>query len=326
MSIGALALAVVLGLIVNEICDVSPWLARRLVRWSARLRYQDASRAQLRAEELTALINERPGKLLKLCTGAIFALSAGAARLRRAAVGQAATTGTDHGPGPFEPTTGVARFLFPMERFRGEWRYHWIEVARSAMGAAVAATLGATSMVVWAPAWIRPAGLAAIVVVGVVWCGACGLRWFPNRSLVITNKRLLVMRGIVRRKVYMVPLVQVADMSYTQSSLGSLLNYGTFHLQGGDNLAVSLRKIRNVPHPNEIYLRVVEEMYDPESVEARITSYESTITDPETARPTLIAWIEAMPDDQLIDTARLVAFIMARKTEPLDGQYPATGS
>jgi hypothetical protein len=68
--------AFVAGLIVNEMCDVSPWLAKKLVRWSAHLRYSDPLRAEVRAEELTALIDSRPGKLLKLFT-AIGFLGAG---------------------------------------------------------------------------------------------------------------------------------------------------------------------------------------------------------------------------------------------------------
>ncbi len=68
--------SVVIGLIVNECCDVSPWCARKLVQWSAYRRYTDPGRAAERAEELAALIDERPGKLLKLFTALGFAGSA----------------------------------------------------------------------------------------------------------------------------------------------------------------------------------------------------------------------------------------------------------
>jgi hypothetical protein len=69
--------AIVLGLLVNEATDICPWIAVRLVRWSARLLYRRApERAAIRAEELAALINDRPGKLLKLFTALGFALHA----------------------------------------------------------------------------------------------------------------------------------------------------------------------------------------------------------------------------------------------------------
>ncbi|MFC4536224.1 hypothetical protein [Sphaerisporangium dianthi] len=72
MSGSEVAVAVILGLLINECCDIAPWLARMLVKRSAHLRYNDRSRAETRAEELTAFINDRPGKLLKLATALAF--------------------------------------------------------------------------------------------------------------------------------------------------------------------------------------------------------------------------------------------------------------
>lgn len=76
MTSAEIVLAIFLGLLVNEACDVSPWLARKVVCWSAYRRYGDAERAAVRTEELTALIDERPGKLLKLITALVFAVAA----------------------------------------------------------------------------------------------------------------------------------------------------------------------------------------------------------------------------------------------------------
>jgi hypothetical protein len=88
-------LTIVVGLLINELCDVSPWCARKLVRWSAFRRYADQDRAKIRAEELTALINERPGKLFKLITASCFAVSAVIISSRRAVARQ-----EDGGTGP----------------------------------------------------------------------------------------------------------------------------------------------------------------------------------------------------------------------------------
>jgi hypothetical protein len=74
--IASVLIPIAIGLLVNELCDVSPWLARRLVRWSAFRRYADPARAEARAEELAAVINARPGQLFKLTTTAGFAISA----------------------------------------------------------------------------------------------------------------------------------------------------------------------------------------------------------------------------------------------------------
>jgi lipopolysaccharide/colanic/teichoic acid biosynthesis glycosyltransferase len=74
---GEIAFAIISGLLVNEVTDICPWLAIRLMRWAARLRYPNApERATTRGEELAALINDRPGKLFKLFTAVGFAVHA----------------------------------------------------------------------------------------------------------------------------------------------------------------------------------------------------------------------------------------------------------
>jgi hypothetical protein len=61
-----------LGLMVNEFCDLSPWIARKLVAVAARLRYGTTDRAIERREIFASYINDRPGKLFKLLTALAF--------------------------------------------------------------------------------------------------------------------------------------------------------------------------------------------------------------------------------------------------------------
>lgn len=93
MTPGQILFAVLSGLAVNECCELSPWCARKLVRWSAHCRYTDAARADARAEELTALIDDRPGKLFKLITALGFAAGAVMASVRRTAMWRATASG-----------------------------------------------------------------------------------------------------------------------------------------------------------------------------------------------------------------------------------------
>ncbi|MGW3650014.1 hypothetical protein [Streptomyces sp. NPDC000878] len=78
-----IVIATVVALLTNEFCDVSPWIAKRLVGWAARRSYRDPARAEVRAEEWAALIDERPGKLFKLFTATGFFLGALAASTKR---------------------------------------------------------------------------------------------------------------------------------------------------------------------------------------------------------------------------------------------------
>lgn len=87
MSILGVAAGILSALAVNEACDVSPWAARKIVGWSARLRYADTQRAASRDEELAALIDARPGKLFKLITALAFAAAAIRVRTGQIAAG-----------------------------------------------------------------------------------------------------------------------------------------------------------------------------------------------------------------------------------------------
>ncbi len=77
MNLASIVVTVVLGLAINECCDISPWAAQALMRWAARCRYaSNPERAEIRAIELAALIDARPGKIFKLLTACGFATAA----------------------------------------------------------------------------------------------------------------------------------------------------------------------------------------------------------------------------------------------------------
>jgi membrane protein YdbS with pleckstrin-like domain len=171
-----------------------------------------------------------------------------------------------------EASTLVARYLFPTERYRGEWRRHIIHLT-GPISIGVAATIGL--------GWLS--GLLArgdgsldwlSGIMALAWFGVMGwvvwqfADWHFDR-FILTNKRVMKVSGIITRNVAMMPLLRVTDMKYEQSPLGRMLNYGTFVLESaGQDQA--LREVPHLPNPNELYLRVVEEMYEPAAVEARV--------------------------------------------------------
>ncbi|MFJ8348973.1 hypothetical protein ACIQ9J_21955 [Streptomyces sp. NPDC094153] len=70
-----LVTAVVLGLVVNELCDVCPWLARKVIRLAARAVPDREVRRRLE-EEWVAGLQDRPGKILKLFSAVTILVSA----------------------------------------------------------------------------------------------------------------------------------------------------------------------------------------------------------------------------------------------------------
>jgi len=80
--IAVIVVTVVATLVTNEFTDLCPWLAGKLVRWSASYRYAtDPGRAEVRAEELAGLIDSRPGHLFKLLTALGFVAAAAISRV-----------------------------------------------------------------------------------------------------------------------------------------------------------------------------------------------------------------------------------------------------
>lgn len=72
---------------------------------------------------------------------------------------------------------------------------------------------------------------------------------------VVTSQRMLLTSGWVTRKVAMMPLVKVTDMSFQRDWEGQLLGYGTFILESAGQ-EQALRVVDHLPYPEQLYLEV----------------------------------------------------------------------
>lgn len=155
----------------------------------------------------------------------------------------------------------VERFLLSGERCVVAVRRHWIVIAEPWLTA-----LGSLLLVAWLtfdvadPRLGRPLDLMWwlwFALLGrAVWLTSDHTRtWF-----VATDRRLLMVYGFFIRKVAMMPLTKVTDMSYHRSPLGWVLGYGTFVLESaGQDQA--LHKIDHVPHPDPTYRAIISEIF-----------------------------------------------------------------
>jgi uncharacterized membrane protein YdbT with pleckstrin-like domain len=72
---------------------------------------------------------------------------------------------------------------------------------------------------------------------------------------VITSQRLLLAKGFLLRRVDMMPLTKVTDMSFNRTATGQLLGFGEFVVESaGQDQA--LRHIEYLPYPEQLYLEV----------------------------------------------------------------------
>ncbi|MFD0731235.1 MULTISPECIES: PH domain-containing protein [Planotetraspora] len=77
---------------------------------------------------------------------------------------------------------------------------------------------------------------------------------------VVTSQRMLLTTGLITRKVAMMPLGKVTDMSFQRSLLGRLLGYGEFVLESaGQDQA--LRSVPYIPYPETLYLEVCQMIF-----------------------------------------------------------------
>lgn len=167
-----------------------------------------------------------------------------------------------------EPTVRVARYLFPTERYRGEWRRHWIRPGVRYVLTLGASVTGEILVRRFVPdAYLPPATVGVAVAGGLIALHVL-YAWYEG-CFVLTGRRVMLIEGVLRRRVSMVPLLRVTDLRFEQSLPGRLLGYGDFVIEGMGFLS-RIRRITSLPRPNELYLRIVEEMYEPGAVEARL--------------------------------------------------------
>jgi uncharacterized membrane protein YdbT with pleckstrin-like domain len=151
--------------------------------------------------------------------------------------------------------TSVNKYLLPHERQVITVRQHPAVLIRpiveALVGLAVAGFLSDTlassnDAVIWV-IW----GLWGLLLIRLA---AKIFEWSVN-YFVVTSQRMLLATGIVTRKVNMMPLGKVTDMSFQRSTLGRILGYGEFILESaGQDQA--LRIVDHLPYPEQLYLEV----------------------------------------------------------------------
>src|ERR1700728_1197696 len=96
--------------------------------------------------------------------------------------------------------------------------------------------------------------LILVVVCLFLYLGFKTWEWSED-YFVVTSDRMLQASGVFTRKIAMMPLVKVTDMSFQRSSLGRLLGFGEFILESaGQDQA--LRVVDYLPYPEQLYLEV----------------------------------------------------------------------
>jgi Bacterial PH domain len=88
-------------------------------------------------------------------------------------------------------------------------------------------------------------------------------KWYEwkRKWLVATDKRLLVNYGLIRQGVSMISLSRIVDLTYTRTTLGQLLGYGTLERES-QKYPGSLHEVRWVKNPDSTYLTVCAAIFN----------------------------------------------------------------
>jgi uncharacterized membrane protein YdbT with pleckstrin-like domain len=154
----------------------------------------------------------------------------------------------------------VRRYLLPTERPVITTRRHWIvvlePVVTTALGVA-ASTWAADAIGDHFPFVVNVVLLATVaLVVRLLW------KLFEYRRdwFVVTDERLLLTYGLLTRRVAIMPLTKVTDMSYNVSVVGRVLGYGEFVFESaGQDQA--LHKVGYLGRSQELFAVLSNELF-----------------------------------------------------------------
>ena len=149
----------------------------------------------------------------------------------------------------------VDRYLLPHEQEVITVRKHLAVIMAPAIWAVVGLILAALltdtllrhdsalTWIIWA--------IWGLVLLRFLWAA---LNWSVD-YFVVTSHRFIETSGLFSRRVAMMPLVKVTDMTFERSFLGRILRYGTFIIESaGQDQA--LGRVDFVPFPEQLYLEV----------------------------------------------------------------------
>lgn len=155
---------------------------------------------------------------------------------------------------------GYQSFILDGERLVVAIHRHWAR-----LGGPAAAVVGGLVIALLVDASVPPGARLLANLAWLAWlCLLARLAWlvvdWRTEWFVATDKRLLLIRGVIARNTGMMPLTKVTDMSFVRTLPGLALGYGTFVLESaGQDQA--LHEVRWIPQPEQTYRAIVAEIF-----------------------------------------------------------------
>lgn len=172
----------------------------------------------------------------------------------------------------------ITQYLIPSESHAIEVRHHW-----AFLGGPIIATvafwiggLGLLALTIDLP--ILRAASVFFLLFSLAWLMWQVTEWWFER-FVVTDRRVLLLTGVFTKKVAVMPLAKVTDLTYERSVPGRLLGYGAFIIESAGQQQ-SLRRIEYIPAPLALYHEVSSLLFG-----SRSARDDGTGNDPGTGQP-----------------------------------------
>lgn len=167
----------------------------------------------------------------------------------------------------------VQRYLLPSEQRVFAVRRHWVSFIPSVLLFLCFFAGGLLAIWLFKDSQFPETVAVCFVVFSVLWLGWIIVDWHFE-EIVVTNRRVLLVSGIFTRKVAIMPLIKVTDLTFEQTLWGRILQYGTFIIESaGQDQALS--RIDYLSHPLQRYREVSALLFgtnpaqDPEDLPGR---------------------------------------------------------
>lgn len=153
------------------------------------------------------------------------------------------------------PRTATSRYLLPDERAAIETRRHWMILMLPVVKSLAIITI-ALFFLSGDQYSTGLRNLVTLVIVAVICYLTYQFVQWRMDHFVVTNRRVLLVSGVLTKRTAVMPLLKVTDMTYEQNPLARVLRYGTFVFESaGQDQALS--RVTHLPGgPRQLYLQI----------------------------------------------------------------------
>jgi membrane protein YdbS with pleckstrin-like domain len=148
----------------------------------------------------------------------------------------------------------IGKYLIDSEHHAIEVRHHWAYLAQATLFAALFWVGGLVALWLFLDLTYLRIACVFFLLFTVLWLAWQIGEWWVER-FVVTDRRVLLTTGILTKRVAVMPLAKVTDLTYERTIFGRLLGYGVFIIESAGQQQ-ALRRIEYIPEPDALYHEV----------------------------------------------------------------------